>query len=446
MNAGQIAGQIDRDKVGIAITICIVALLPVIIIDSDILHKTPLAIPLTGFFLFGTISGTKNKYGMSTTLNQFPPYKAAELKDRNGDLSKEWYVEFYAFCGHTDGIQRKRVKVPQVYATELQKRDWANKQIKTINGLLEKGYHFPGPAPARTEQVEPPAPLTVDQVFDIAIIKAQSLRKKSIATYKGNLNKFREWLGTDASKGLDIITTSRVSEYTDYLLSNDLTGVTINNQLNQTRIMINKAKKAGYIQNNPFVFEKLQETDSTANSAFTPEHQNLLENYLRANNWPLYVFTRIMYYNFLRPKEIRFTRLNALDFRANSITVPGPVAKNRKTNTIPLHPLLSELLTEHRHYPPLFYLAGKNLKPGPYQLGENAAYEAHKDALRALNLLDGYEYTLYSWRHTGAVNAYLAGTDIKTLQYLFRHSSVVYTEIYLKSLKLQLKDIAFKNW
>lgn len=382
---------------------------------------------------------------MNTVASQLPPYKGAVLKDRKGNLSKEWYVEFYAFCGIQKRLERKRVKVPSIYSTEKQKRNWANKQIKTINGLLAKGYHFPAPA-SQPVTAPNPAPLTINQIFDLAIIKAQSLRGKSIATYKGNLNKFRYWLGTDAEKGLEVITTTRVSEYTDYLLANDLAGVTINNQLNQTRIMINKAKKAGYIDSNPFQFEKLQETDSTANTAFTPEHKNLVESYLREHNYPLYIFTRIMYYNFLRPKEIRFTRVGAVDLQQGTITVPGPVAKNRKTNTIPLHPILSDLLKQISIYPPKMYIAGKNLKPGPYQVGENAAYEAHKDALRALNLLDGYEYTLYSWRHTGAVNAYLAGTDIKTLQFLFRHSSIVYTEIYLKSLKLQLKDIKFKNW
>ena len=49
-----------------------------------------------------------------------------------------------------------------------------------------------------------------------------------------------------------------------------------------------------------------------------------------------------------------------------------------------------------------------------------------------LNL--GKEFTLYSWKHTGVVNAYKNGVDIKALQLQCRHHSVSQTDTYLKSL------------
>lgn len=43
-------------------------------------------------------------------------------------------------------------------------------------------------------------------------------------------------------------------------------------------------------------------------------------------------------------------------------------------------------------------------------------------------------FTLYSWKHTGVVNAYHAGIDIKSIQMQCRHHSIQQTDTYLKSL------------
>jgi integrase len=55
---------------------------------------------------------------------------------------------------------------------------------------------------------------------------------------------------------------------------------------------------------------------------------------------------------------------------------------------------------------------------------------------RDLNL--SKDYTLYSWKHSGVVAAYKAGIDIKTIQSQCRHQSLEQTDIYLKSLGLNV--------
>jgi integrase len=42
--------------------------------------------------------------------------------------------------------------------------------------------------------------------------------------------------------------------------------------------------------------------------------------------------------------------------------------------------------------------------------------------------------TLYSWKHTGVVQAYKNGVDIKAIQLQCRHYSIEQTDVYLKSL------------
>lgn len=90
-------------------------------------------------------------------------------------------------------------------------------------------------------------------------------------------------------------------------------------------------------------------------------------------------------------------------------------------------------------YPPTFYLFSRELLPGKIEVARNRVSERHHDALIAANLYNG-ELTLYSWKHTGVVNAYRAGASIEWLQKHLRHSDLKDTVVYLKSLGLMLDE------
>jgi integrase len=91
-------------------------------------------------------------------------------------------------------------------------------------------------------------------------------------------------------------------------------------------------------------------------------------------------------------------------------------------------------------------LFGKNLEIGTaLSCQTNYPYNAHAAALVATGL-DGLGYSLYSWKHTGAVRAYESGLDIKKLQRLLRHSSLTITDIYLRSLNVVNDIESLKGW
>ncbi|GAB3938772.1 hypothetical protein GCM10028804_62350 [Larkinella terrae] len=69
------------------------------------------------------------------------------------------------------------------------------------------------------------------------------------------------------------------------------------------------------------------------------------------------------------------------------------------------------------------YLFGTGLKPGALVSAENLPYNRHAKALENTGL-NNKGYMLYSWKHTGAVNAYRSGIGLKQLQMLLRHSSI----------------------
>ena len=69
-------------------------------------------------------------------------------------------------------------------------------------------------------------------------------------------------------------------------------------------------------------------------------------------------------------------------------------------------------------------------------VSKNVMGSRYRNLTKDLKL--GKDFTLYSWKHSGVVAAYNAGIDIKTIQSQCRHHSLEQTDIYLKSLGLNV--------
>lgn len=80
-------------------------------------------------------------------------------------------------------------------------------------------------------------------------------------------------------------------------------------------------------------------------------------------------------------------------------------------------------LEHFRAWPP-----GQTLFP----VAENNMYNRHKRILRALGF--GKGYCLYSWKHTGAIQAVKNGVGVKELQIQLRHHSLDQVNEYLRQM------------
>jgi len=113
--------------------------------------------------------------------------------------------------------------------------------------------------------------------------------------------------------------------------------------------------------------------------------------------------------------------------------VPAEVSKNAKNDHVdipePFIPVLEEFLANINDKD--FIFPGR-IKDKP--VAADIMTRTHKTFLNRLGFDD--QHTLYSWKHTGVVQAYLAGVDIKSIQRQCRHSSIEMTDNYLKSLGL----------
>ncbi len=69
-------------------------------------------------------------------------YRLAKLNTCSGDLTKRWYVHFWAWSVDRGRLIRKRLYDVNKFNTIEERKKFAKKQIKEINKLLTNGFHF----------------------------------------------------------------------------------------------------------------------------------------------------------------------------------------------------------------------------------------------------------------------------------------------------------------
>lgn len=186
-----------------------------------------------------------------------------------------------------------------------------------------------------------------------------------------------------------------------------------------------------------FRFEQEKAKAHATPARYFQSHQaRLLLSRIDEQDTALGLFVRFIYYCFLRPGELRRLKAGDVLLEEGEIRVPGAISKNGKTQHVVLPDAFRPSLEV------LWRLApGDYVFPSPVDkskpLSKNVMYRRHKAILDALNFGEGY--TLYSWKHTGAVAAAKAGIPLKELQLQLRHHSLDETDGYLR--QMGVKDL-----
>jgi len=398
----------------------------------------PFLIKGAAFLIFGTNIGT-NLFADLVKDHTHPLYKRAVLRDRKGDLSKEWFVEYYTWSDLEEKLIRKRIKIPQSCQDKKSRVEYANKLIARANQLLEKGYHV---APKKPEPTKDLVQASNDDLIlsleaTLSTI-SPTLRPKSVVTYNSAIAKLKEFYLVRPT--VSDFTTQDAIKFRDHLIITLKNAPrTANNTLIHLHTVYHHMKNRASVKDSPFKVVKLKQQSTNKNIAITDEDRKIIEAHLIKYEPEVYLFTRFIYYAFIRPGELLSIRVEDVNMLSKYITVKGTISKNGKTETAPIIPPLFEHINESKLVEgrkPELLLFSAGLKPGLKVSGKQVPFRRHEKALKDLGL-DKKGYTLYSWKHTGAVNAYLAGIGLKELQNFLRHSSVQMTDIYLKSLGLR---------
>ena len=375
--------------------------------------------------------------------NDLYPYKKAVLKDRLGDLSKRWYIEYSAFDVQANKLLKKYEYEVNKFETDKERRLFAAMRCQQLNDLLAKGYHFD----SSKEEVPGKFPKVADAYQKALDIKSIELSLATINSYNSSLSRFREWIENSKYSRLNInqLDEKHCYEFIDTLAVAGLNPRTINSgYIDYLKAFHNTyMKRNKEVKKNPWIgITKKKEVGTTRNIAFNRMEVEQLKSLISTVDSELWVFIQFMYYLFMRPNEIRQLQVYNIQISRGLVFIDALKAKNKKDAYVTIPPVFLPTLKEvikGKRSMEFIFTGNQAGKP----ISKNIMYERHKIYLERLDIRSGH--SLYPWKHTGVIMAYTAGVDIKSLQRQLRHHSLEETDTYLRNLGLvQNTDILNK--
>ena len=200
------------------------------------------------------------------------------------------------------------------------------------------------------------------------------------------------------------------------------------------KCIFNLLVQLGHVEVNPLVGVKSKKAVASINEAFDKVELKKLMDYLKLNDQVLYRVALLMYTTFMRPhQEIRLLQVKFIHFDDCLLVLPPRFTKNGKQATIPLQ---DSVLEEFKFI--------KEMKPEDYIFGKvNPDYFATRWGKRVKTKYPlKPNQTLYSIRHTAAVEMYRKTKDVALIQRMMHHSSMEVTIGYLRSLNCTLTVVS----
>ncbi len=377
------------------------------------------------FFSFGfIITLDLFNLGMAQHENKKFPYMPARLVN-----AKKPYIIFYVWDNENKKLVRKRTY-----------KNVTQEQVDKINKHLEKeNIHIPSKTEtAIAEKEQRKQTETAVNAFQLAFENAKPrLRQRSITSYRSHITALCEFL-KENYKTLTIrnLQQSHIIEFLNYLqVTRKVSNKTRNAYGTTIRIMLFDLKRIDYVDENVMQgFKNLKESKSTAHKFYTTDQKQKLKEVISIENPNLWLVCQIIFYTFVRPKEIRFLKIGYIETDTNKLFIPAEVSKNGKSERvdIPSHLMESLLESGFLSYHSDYYLFGINGIPSNKSTKESQFSKEYESIRNRLKL--SKEYTLYSWKHTGVVAAYKNGVDILEISQQCRHHDLDQTRTYMRGL------------
>lgn len=385
------------------------------------------------------------------------------LVDADGDLTKDWYVEYSMRNPFTGQMKRFREYAGfKKMKTAEERYELAKNVINELTRRMESGW-----TPfdrVKTTYEDNIAMETITKrwgtsregmvnirmyLSEFLGIKKASVSKRSYQTYQSKLRIFCEWA---EHNGLDqihvgFITSEHIQDFLRELAEEK--GLSKLSVEKYTQILHSffdyLIKRKKLMKENPATnMPRFGKVVDKAAKPIPDEERALLLAAMKKYDRQLWIVCQVEYYCAIRPAELRLLKVGDIDFDNGVIRVPNTISKNKLSEVITMPQQLIRLLRNEgydkediNHY--LFSASGK---PGERCLGKNS-FRNRFNILR--NKLDlSTEYKLYSFKHTGGVKLVNAGIDTWELQRHFRHKSIETTERYIRK-NFAVKSDKLKN-
>ena len=375
-----------------------------------------------------------SEYGLNSMSSKFP-FKLPRITEIT-DLTKISYVEYYVWDEKNEKLKRKRVNLFQ--PTKAERIKEGKKICAQLKALLESGVVI-NPKEKNAKKITAESTIIEAAEMYIEYIK-KTLSAKSIESYATDIKRFVHYLVSNSlqNKRMSEFDSAMAIEFLEYLIiSKGLSNRSRNNVRGTAGTFFNYYVKKKIASDNPFEDISNLRTVSKRHAALTTVHAQKMKLYCEEHKEKqLLLYIYFIYYCFIRSgRELKELRVQ--DIYDDTIFISGDRAKNDKGEYVKIPSVFNKILDEYRirEFPKDLYVFSEEGVPSDKMLNRDFIYKKHKGLLKALNL-DGRDYTVYSWKHTGVIALWKVTQDIEFLRSHCRHSDVAMTTKYLRDLGL----------
>lgn len=402
------------------------------------------------FLIFATSIATKTLASLAEDNKNKYPYVLCEIRNRKGDLSKRWYVEFYAWDLRTNRLERKQEFLSKKFKTAKERLSQAKYLKKIIDKALIEGKVL-GKEPSKSPKERLKREVEITKSTDIKIALEYARNAKQIGNserteqvYNTVYDRLTDFLNTREIKDLSEVNTKLMCEFMDSMTAKyKLGNTTRNNYRENLKSLFKVFQDRKIIKKNPCRKIKKLKESKKRHTAYNDQEAKTVKDFLIENDPQLFLYCSFIYYGYLRPKELRYLQIKYIG--DDKILVPDfisyngkkiRVSKNGKSEYIVIPKGLKKLIHEFGllGFPPDYFVFSTLQKPFEKHVSSNYFNKRYRDILD--NLKISKDHTAYSWKHTGVIKLYNKIKDIRKIQQQCRHSKMETTVDYLRDLGL----------
>lgn len=347
---------------------------------------------------------------------------------------KEWYVGFYAVDPARNKMRRKKIKLNFI-GKASERRTYAAGLIKRLNMQLMNGWN------PWVEADNSRAYHTIDDVFMqyrrfVEKMFADNIyREDTYTSYISYLKNVEDWNNarTDSVDYIYQFDGTFVRLFLEYIyIERGNSPQTRDNYLGWMRSFSTWLVQQQYLKVKPTegIPNFGKRTKKKQRSYIPPNDMMRIKNFVEAKNKHYLLGCYILFYCFVRPKEIGKIKIGDISLERQTLFIPDTNSKNRKdgTITIPVKVLCLMIDLNIFDYPGNYYLFSDNFMPGKDHKDEKQFRDFWSRQLRpALKLPASYKF--YSLKDTGITSMLRTQASI-TVRDQARHSTLLMTDTY----------------
>jgi len=388
------------------------------------------------------------------------------LNDKGGDLTKDWYVEFYfRLPGNDKPYKRRIAKGLCVGVCERDRRANAQAIIDKVTDDLKNGRHL------QDRENYNPVMITEDYRSEVKMYRKnlhelqmrsiceqymetiyRTLRPATIAKYKGEFNILCDWLELTQHNPICYnVTAPMLQEFLNYLADEQPDGRGLcHGSIKQYRMRLKELWKwliDNGKYNDPDPTKELKvggKYVDCATTLFEKDELKQLKAAMIDKDPYLWLAMELMNYSLIRPGEIRQLKIGMIDRDRMTVNIPNYIAKNKKSRPVGLKPETIELMDRLGvfMYDKDLYIFARGHKPGTEMLGVSTMRRRFSDYRNQLGIDESRK--LYGMKHTGITSMLDAGAPLQMVMDQARHANITTTMTYAK--KRTVNPHAFEKY